>query len=400
MATILSFPPEIWATIMTLCDSPIDLRNLISASPNASRGFFSNRRAILKSHIKAIRAKFGSIPAAALVAARLRHGKHKEGRDTLDREEAEKRVRSITIFSLTHSETDTENFLMRRLAHLCALATIITEAEWITSQYAPQAWNIYQNLNRHDLPLDSVDPACQSTGIELSLEERLKFYRAVFRFESYCQAFFRGEELLFKGDIDSRRVCFEEEAGITEDTNIVENFYSIVYYVYDQHWSLLGNVIEYLGTTAIPAPNGIEAIEMRSLEHEAYFKDRDWVLKQFHLCRFRYRTQLETHKLVHYLLSQGLRTLFALQKMSIDDLTRFTISTFYRISLSNHPVILMINGVGLHRKGIVGGDGWMPWLYNDIVPYRIDGGWKCAESFWDQKRVDEERTHGLMYRKY
>ncbi|RSL97932.1 hypothetical protein CEP52_010588 [Fusarium oligoseptatum] len=90
MATILSFPPEIWATIMALCDSSIDIRSLISASPNAPRGFFTNKRSILKSHIKAIRARFGSIPAAALLAARLRHARQKEGFKDLDKEGAEK----------------------------------------------------------------------------------------------------------------------------------------------------------------------------------------------------------------------------------------------------------------------------------------------------------------------
>ncbi|RMJ17642.1 hypothetical protein CDV36_002680 [Fusarium kuroshium] len=220
------------------------------------------------------------------------------------------------------------------------------------------------------------------------------------RFESYCQAFFRGEDLLFKGDTDSRQVCFEEEARITEATNIVENFYSIVYYVYDQHWSLLGNVIEYLGATATPPPNGIEAIEMRSLKHEAQLKGTNWALRQFHLCRFRYRTQLETHKYVHYLLSQGLSTLFELQRMSIEDLTSFTIAAFYRTSLSQHPVVLMMSGIDLHRKGIVGGDGWMPWLYINSVSYRRDGGWRSAESFWDQKRIDEEKIHGFMNCRY
>lgn len=385
---------------MKFCDSPIDLNSLVNASPDASRRFFADKRSILKSHIKAIRATFGSIPAAALLPARLRHARRKEGLDTLAREEAEKKVRSIAIFYLTRSETDTEQFLMNKLGHLYALSTIITEAEWITSQYAPQAWNYYKHMNREDLPPLYVDPASLSNGMELSLREKQKFSRAVFRFESYCQAFFRGEEMLFKGDTDSRRVCFEEEAGIPEDTNIVNTFYSIIYYVFDQHWSLLGNVIEYLGAAATPPPNGIEAAETDDLEHRPEFKDRDRVLRQLHLCRFRYRTQLEMHKLVHYLLSQGLSTLFDLQRMSIEELTSFTLATFYRISLSQHPVILMINGVGLHRKGVVWGDGWMPWLHIDTVPYRIDGGWKSAESFWDQKRVDEEKKHGFMYRKY
>jgi hypothetical protein len=391
MASILCFPPELWVMLMKLCDSPIDLNSLINASPDASQPFFADKRSILKSHIKAIRATFGSIPAAALLAARLRHAKQKEGLDTLDREEAEKKVSSIAIFYLTRSETDTEQFLMSRLGHLYALSTIITEAEWITSQYAPQAWDYYKHMNREDLPPLCVDPASLSNDMELSSREKQKFSRAVFRFESYCQAFFRGEEILFKGNTDSRRVCFEEEAGITEDRNTVNNFYSIVYYVFDQHWSLLGNVVEHLGATAIPPPNGIEADEADYHERGLDFNDRDWVLRQLHLCRFRYRTQLETHKLVHYLLSQGLSTLFELQRMSIEELTSFTLATFYRISLSQHPVILMMNGIDLHLKGIVGGDGWMPWLHINSLSFRRDDGWKCAKSFWDKKRVDEEK---------
>lgn len=367
-------PKEVWALLMAFCSSPIDLNSLINASPDATRCFFANRRPILESHIKTIRATFGSIPAAALLAARLRHARQEEGLDTLCKEEAEQKVRSMAIFCLFRSEADTEEFLVTRLGHLCALSRVITEAGWITSQYASQAWNNYKNLNRTDWPLNCVNQTAASIDMELSLEEERKFSLAAFRFEVYCQAFFRGEEVLFQGDTFYRQVCFEEEAGITNDTNIVSDFYSIVYYVYDQHWSLLGSVIENLGATATPAPNGSEAVEARCLEHESYFKDRDWVLRQFRLCRFRYRTQLETHKLVHYLVSQGLRTLFALQRMSIDDLTNFTISTFYRISLGQHPVILMINGVDLHRKGVVGGDGWVPWLHINTVPYRIAGG--------------------------
>lgn len=297
----------------------------------------------------------------------------------MDKAEAEKKVRSIAIFYLIRSEADTEKFPMTRLRHLCALSTIITEAERITSQYAPQAWNNYKHMNRTDFPLSSVNLAGINNKMELSLEERRKFYRAIFRFESYCQVFFHGEELLFRGDTDYRRVCFEEEAGNIQDTNIVNDFYSIVYYVYDQHWSLLDNVINHLGTETMCPPNGIEAAEGDYLERQFDLKNRDWVQRQFHLCRFRYRTHLETHKFVHYLVSQGLSTLFTLKRMSIEDLISFTIATFYRVSLSHHPVILMVNGVELYRKGIVGDNGWMPWLYIDSVIYRIDGGWKCAD---------------------
>lgn len=77
MAAILSFPPELWVLLMTHCDSPIDLNSLIHASPNALRHFFAKKRSILKSHVKAIRATCGSIPTAALLAARLRHARQK-----------------------------------------------------------------------------------------------------------------------------------------------------------------------------------------------------------------------------------------------------------------------------------------------------------------------------------
>ncbi|CAG7566369.1 unnamed protein product, partial [Fusarium equiseti] len=90
----------------------------------------------------------------------------------------------------------------------------------------------------------------------------------------------------------------------------------------------------------------------------------------------------EVHNYLHFLTSQGLNMLTALQKMSIDELTSFTITTFLHVNSSDRPVVLITRLYGYGPIGTGEVDSWSPWPYLDKL---LDNQWEAydAEEDWE-----------------
>ena len=85
---------------------------------------------------------------------------------------------------------------------------------------------------------------------------------------------------------------------------------------------------------------------------------------------------------LQFLASQGLNMLTTLQKMSIDELTCFTITNFLRIDSSDRPLVFIAR---LHDHMSLGTQEihrWMPWAYLNIL---LDNTWKDhdEEEIWE-----------------
>jgi hypothetical protein len=368
---------------MALCSSPSDLFSFMKASPKALACFLANRQTLMRQHTNALAARFdGRILPSALLAARLRHRRHRSPASPSTRE-AKKKTRRMIIFYLLHRDANLSALLPTRLSGLCALSTVLAEAEWVISNYAPEAWANMQ----HEDPFRWAERRAQRSALELSVTERRKFHNALFLYESYCQAFFHNEEILFEEDEGLRRFFFDEYGGNVD----VRDFYSIVYFVFDQHWSTLHNVTANLGPAATSSYNNSntnESVEANAIRNRHGFYSSAVAQSELQLCRFRYRAQRDMHKYVHYLTSQGLGTLCALHWMSLEDQTRFTLASFFTVSLSQYPTVFMVNGIEGFGKGIMGDDQWMPWVNCEFVSYKMAEGWPCASSFWDEHRID------------
>ncbi|KAF4989252.1 hypothetical protein FDECE_14778 [Fusarium decemcellulare] len=368
-------PPELWVMITIHCCSPHDVFSFIKASPQALACFLSNRRRILEPHVHELEDSVGGyIPKYALMAARLRVARE-QGLCELTAKEAEKPIMFILATHISRREQVAPLPLSTKLSVICALSTLGAESAWVISNYAPEAW---QNMTLHLREMGAFTRRGNnqvSNYLELSVAEKKKFYGALFRFEAYCQAFFQHQEILLK-EHDYTRLCFFQARTNAEHINLVGNLYSIVYYIYDQHWSMLNNVIRHLGSAATAPSNIDEEAAMNKIQAQPSSASDVEVQSNLHLCRFQYRTWIDMHKFIHYLTSQGLGMLLRLQRMRIKDQTAFTLASFFDVSRSQHPVVFMVDGIDGHPKGIMGDDRRMPWVYCEEEDFRDPDGWK------------------------
>lgn len=221
---------------------------------------------------------------------------------------------------------------------------------------------------------------------KLFVTERRLFQDALFRYENYCQAFFHNRDFHFEGDDTLRSFLMLQSPclDVLFPRNTAERFYSIVHYIYDQHCSIVRNVVNSLGSLAIPPPDQTEAAEATGIKRAARTPLSNDAPFQLRVCRFRHRSTLETHNYIHYLTSQGFGMLLALQRMNIHAQRDFTLATFFQVSQSGNPVVLLVDHVDGHRTGIVGCDRWMPWVHSW---YNIPGMWQYAPGFWLPKRL-------------
>ncbi|KAL6400258.1 uncharacterized protein AUP68_15954 [Ilyonectria robusta] len=205
---------------------------------------------------------------------------------------------------------------------------------------------------------------------KLFVTERRLFQDALFRYENYCQAFFHNRDFHFEGDNTLRSFLMLQSPclDVLFPRNTAERFYSIVHYIYDQHCSIVRNVVNSLGSLAIPPPDQTEAAEATGIKRAARTPLSNDAPFQLHICRFRHRSTLETHNYIHYLTSQGFGMLLALQRMNIHAQRDFTLATFFQVSQSGNPVVLLVDHVDGHRAGIIGCDRWMPWVHSWYNP--------------------------------
>lgn len=224
------------------------------------------------------------------------------------------------------------------------------------------------------------------TPLKLFVTERRHFQDALFRYESYCQAFFRNQKFLFEGDETLRSFLLSQSPcpDMVYESTMAERFYSIVHYIYDQHCSIVRNVVNSLGSLAIPPPDGTEAAEATDIKRAARTPLGDDTMLQLHICRLRHRSTLGTHNYIHYLTSQGFGMLLALQRMNIHAQRDFTLATFFKVSQRGNPVVLLGNHVDGYRTGIIGCDRWMPWVHSE---HNYSDMWQLADCFWSPERL-------------
>jgi hypothetical protein len=138
-----------------------------------------------------------------------------------------------------HQNSKLELFTTSELSLLCSARQLLIEAEWIVDSYAPQAWDVMQDV-------ESGRP--EKDALVLSDKERRRFIQAAIHFETYCRMFFLHEKILFKRNRSIRREFFNAsyEGGIDQG-----KFYSITYYIFDQYLTMISNTSD---NPLIPMP--------------------------------------------------------------------------------------------------------------------------------------------------
>ncbi|KAH6989573.1 hypothetical protein BKA56DRAFT_514037 [Ilyonectria sp. MPI-CAGE-AT-0026] len=336
-APFLTLPPEVLVMIMSFSESLGDLWSLIQASPAVLSCFSANRQRFLQPHIRSLNDSFGGdVPLSALLSVYLRYIRNRwpSGGSI---ENLQYHIKSVlqTLVPLG----DVKARWLTRVPILSALLELVLEADWIISDYSSQAWEKMQDKFEHQHRQGYPGPFLRKP-LKLCVTERRLFQDALFRYENYCQAFFHNRDFLFEGDETLRSfLMFQSPClDIYFERNMAERFYSIVHYIYDQHCSIVRNVVN----------------------------------------------SLETHNYIHYLTSQGFGMLLALQRMNIHTQRDFTSATFFQVSQSGNPVVLLVDHVDGHRTGIIGGDRWMPCVHSW---YNLPGMWQYAAHFWLPKRL-------------
>ncbi|KAH7174931.1 uncharacterized protein B0J16DRAFT_375679 [Fusarium flagelliforme] len=164
-------------------------------------------------------------------------------------------------------------------------------------------------------------------SLVLSLNEKRRFIQAAIHFETYCRMFFLQEKVLFKRNASIRQLFF----NTTNETFVEQGpFYSITYYVFNQYLTMIKNTTTNLPTTMPPS--------------------RD-------------------------------------QCMNLLTQTEFMLDWFYKVSQSPDPLVLMVNGIDLHRKGTLESRPWQPWEGIEGQSYRTLAPWRRGSYFWDRDRI-------------
>ncbi|KAF5980615.1 hypothetical protein FBULB1_5143 [Fusarium bulbicola] len=358
MAGFRDLPVELAVAIMKYADTTQDIFAMIRADPWLLHCFLGNRKPILTRHTTKITEIYGGrVSTACLLAARLRHAKQDPGFNDPRSEHREKIV-SLILWSCINSHNTHHSVSHRAsLATICTLSTLAIDFGWLTTSYISQA---RENILQYH--------GCPELWPEISSEERLRFFNAACRFESYVQAFFHGDQPLFSRDLAIRYLLFSPDTYIVEGENCaIRTFYSVAYYIYDQHCTMMKNIMSSLTMNETRLLVGGRAQDRRKL-------------------RLQNCKQIEVNKYVHYLTTRGLGMLLQLQSMALQDQLHFVLWTFESILDSPQPNILLVHGIELYRIGTVEKHSWNPWVHCEDVFEMDNDEWKTARSFWDSDR--------------
>ncbi|CZR40643.1 uncharacterized protein FPRO_10233 [Fusarium proliferatum ET1] len=319
MAKFQDLPVELALAIMKYADTPQDIFAMIRADHWLLHCFLDNRKQLMTPRAAKIMEVCGGLFSTAyLLAARLRHAKQ----DPRFNDPRPPHRESI----VSHRAS---------LGTICALSTLAVDIGWLTSSYMAQARE--QLFKYHRRPEDWP---------EVSSKEHLRFINVACRFESYAQAFFHAGQPLFPRNLNIRCLLFSPSICSAEsEYNATRTFYSIAYYIYDQHCTMMKNIMSSLG------------------------------VKETCL--------IEVNKYVHYLTTQGLGMLLQLQSMTLQDQLHFVLWRFESILDSSSPNILMVEGIELYRIGTVEKHSWNPWVHCEDVFEMDSEEWKTADAFWD-----------------
>ncbi|KAF5575620.1 hypothetical protein FPCIR_13038 [Fusarium pseudocircinatum] len=362
MVGFQDLPVELAVAIMKYVDTPQDISAMIHADPWLLHCLLDNRKQVMTPHtIKIIEVCESHVSTAYLLAARLRHIKQDPAFNDTKPQHREQIISPILQSCIRSHNTHHHVSHCASLSTICALSTLAIDVVWLTTSYISQAREeLFRYRPSEDWPI-------------VSFTERQKFINAACRFESYVQAFFHMEQPLFPRDESIRRLLFAPRLCDLESRNpfyAMETFYSIVYYIYDQHCTMMNNIKLHL------------KVRIKAIIDDGDLDDTQGADERQ---RQRLRTcgQIEVNKHVHYLTSEGLGMLLHLQSMDLDEQSRFVLSNFESVLDSRHPNVLMVHGIELYKIGTVEKHSRNPWLYCENVFEINPDQWQWAESFWD-----------------
>ncbi|KAF5699737.1 hypothetical protein FGLOB1_11200 [Fusarium globosum] len=355
MAKFQDLPVELALAIMKYADTPQDIFAMIRADPWLLHCFLDNRKQLITPHAaKIMEVCGGHVSTAYLLAARLRHAKQDPGFNDPRPPHRESIVKLIIWSCIDSLNTHQQVSHRASLGTICALSTLAVDIGWLTSSYMAQARE--QLFKYHRRPEDWP---------EVSSKEHLRFINVACRFESYVQAFFHAGQPLFPRNPEIRYLLFSPSICTAEsEHNSTHTFYSIAYYIYDQHCTMMKNITSSLGVKETCLVGG-RTQDRRKL-------------------RLRSCKQIEVNKYVHYLTTQGLGMLLQLQSMALQDQLSFVLWTFESILDSSSPNIVMVRGIQVYRIGTVEKHSWNPWVHCERVFEMDSEEWKTANAFWDR----------------
>ncbi|KAF4436521.1 hypothetical protein FACUT_6379 [Fusarium acutatum] len=311
MAGFRDLPAELTVAIMKSVYSPQDISAMVHADPWLLHCFLNNRKQLMTPFTaKIIEVSGGHVSTAYLLAARLRHAKQNPGFNDPSPPHREFIVKWI-LWSCINSH-NTHHHVSHRasLATICALSTLAIDVGWLITSYISQA------------------------------------------------------RPLFPRDLDIRCLLFEPGiCGAEDENDATRPFYSIAYYIYDQHCTMMKNLMSSLGVNEKCLVGG---------------KTQDRRKSRLQNCK-----QIEVNKYVHYLTTQGLGMLLQLQSMELQDQLQFVLWTFESILDSPYTNILMVHGIELYSIGTLEKHSWNPWVHCEDVFEMHSDEWKTADSFWD-----------------
>lgn len=375
MTGIQDLPSELLLQIMEHCGS--DLLSLTKPYSTALNTFSKNRKVF----VARMSARFGDLALPSLVrAARLHYIRRQPDFETLHFIAIEGKIMEVcdltkdTAFQPERPDATLPNLNGYSLSALSIMWELGEHAKSITDMYSQQALAAMARA-----PDEEFYTPRQSA--ELTQDERRRFMTAAFIFESYCLTFFHGPRLLFR-----RNECYRE-SFLRGDCTAIGRLYCIMFYIVQKHRELFASVVENMKV--------VTAHKDRSIE-EKYF---------LALVEDDYERQEMATNYFQFLASQGMNMLTALQKMSIDELTGFTITTFLRIDSSDRPLVFITRVHWNMSLGTQEIDGWMPWAYLDVLldnTYRDrdeeeiwEDTWSRAIPFWDP--TEEEDPYSPFY---
>ncbi|KAL6925366.1 hypothetical protein FSST1_002640 [Fusarium sambucinum] len=334
MTSLHCLSPEIIIEIMMMLGFH-DLENVIETSPLFLQHFLAHRHQILKVSVNNLN-NSNNLSPMFISALWLRSREPKTPVTKSEVQDAEQT--SLRLYRRQSLELSTSS----KLSLLSGAYQLLVEAEWIADSYAPQAW---AEMQRDAEPYEQL----QDFQV-MSANEKRRLVEAALHFETYCRMFFVNAKILFKRNESIRQRFFQASSCVKHTA-----FYSIAYYVFDQYLSMMSKA-----TATLSALN------------ESNQKSR-----------FEQQTRLEMLNFAHCLTSQGIGLLYKLQCMGSIAQTEFMVEWFYEVSQSNDPLVLMVNGIDLHRKGTLETRRWQPWEGIELESFRSSPSWRYGVAFWD-----------------
>ncbi|KAG8665938.1 hypothetical protein FPOAC2_11024 [Fusarium poae] len=368
MGSIQDLPNELLLQVMEHCGS--DLLQLVKAYPTALSCFSENRKSFVARMSNRFRNSLDF--SSFLRPARLRYIRQERNFSFPKIFLIEDKISQVLKSTRHTTPPELHKF---SLSALCSMSGLGEDAKLIIDEYSKQA---LANMAKNP----GADFYVTRQSKELTQDERRRFMTAAITFESYCLTFFNRQQLLHERGDEFRQMFFKRYGRGMRRKNAVGRFYCIMFYILQKHRELLSNVAKHL-----------ESIHGRVLP-SLTDGPQQYLEKSFlNSMQEDYETRFFNH--LHYLTSQGLGMLARLQKMSIEELTGFVLTTYLDSREFNYPAVSITMEIRDFPLGTQEDyRPWLPWIYLDDIledAYNYETGgyeiwedtWSRAIPFWD-----------------